>query len=339
MRRLIWPAAPNANPMPSVSVIIATHERPRLLPRAVDSARAAGADVEVVVVDDASADETAAVCRSLPDINYVRVERNRKVAGARNVGILNSRGEYITFLDDDDKRLAGSLDLQADALRSAPEAGLVYGQALIADQSGHAAGDFYPVRCPRGDVFWELLCQNFIPCGAALFRRSCLLRTGLLDEAVPGIDDWDLWIRIASLYAVAATETPVMVWRRPTPFSGQGTSRAREMVRMISAQSRRKWFRLARAAAAPPERRHEARRRLSKNMASHLAVETARAAAAGHLLLAQRNALAALRLHPWASARVMFSPPALGFLAAGARGKATTIGRYDSPLETEAERK
>jgi hypothetical protein len=338
LRLLIWPAAPFVNPMPSVSVIIATHDRPRLLPRAVESAHAAGADVEVVVVDDASADETAAVCRRLPGINYVRVERNRQVAGARNVGILNSRGEYITFLDDDDTRLAGSLDLQADALASEPGAGLVYGQALIADQSGRTAGDFYPGRCPRGDVFWELLGQNFIPCGAALFRRSCLLRTGLLDEAVPGIDDWDLWIRIASLYEVAATETPVMVWRRPTPFSGQGTSHAREMVRMISGQSRRKWFRLARAAEAPPPRRREARRRLSENMASHLAFETVRAATGGHLLLAQKNALAALGRHPWASARVMFSH-LRSASRPRARGELTAAGCYDSPRETEAERK
>lgn len=305
--------------MPSVSVIITTHNRPRLLPRAVESARAAGTDVEVVVVDDASTDETAAVCRELSGITYVRVERNRKVAGARNIGVLNSRGEYLTFLDDDDTRLTGSLDLQADVLSSAPEAGLVYGQALIADQEGRAAGDFYPRRCPRGDVFWELLGQNFIPCGAALFRRSCLLRTGLLDETVPGIDDWDLWLRIASLYAVAATETPVLVWRRPTPFSGQGTSRSREMVRMIAGQSWRKWFRLPRAAGAPAARRREARRRLSKNMARHLANEAARAAAAGHFLLAQKNALAALRLHPWASARVIFSSSALSYLVGGPR--------------------
>jgi hypothetical protein len=118
----------------------------------------------------------------------------------------------------------------------------------------------------------------------------------------------------------------VMVWRRHTPFSGQGTSRAREMVRMIAGQSRRKWFRLPRAAVASAERRREARRRLSKNMARHLAYETARAAAGGHFLLAQKNALAALRLHPWASARAVFNSSALSFLAAA--------GHYDSPQGT-----
>src|ERR1044072_6142560 len=58
--------------MPSVSVIIPTHNRPRLLPRAVESAHAGGEDVEVVVVDDASTDETAEVCRELAGVKYIR---------------------------------------------------------------------------------------------------------------------------------------------------------------------------------------------------------------------------------------------------------------------------
>jgi hypothetical protein len=307
--------------MPTISLIIASHSRPHLLTRAIESAQAAGKDVEVVVVDDASTDETAAVCRNLSGISYVRIERNQKVAGARNVGILNSSGDYITFLDDDDVRLAGSLDLQAEALASAPEAGLIYGQTLIADQRGQMTENFYPRHCPQGDVFWELLVQNFIPCGTALFRRSCLFRTGLLDETVPGIDDWDLWIRIASLYPVVALEKPLLIWRKPTPLSGQGTSRADEMVSMSTRYARQKWFKLPRATQASEKCRREARRLFSKNMARHLTFETARAAMSGHFLRAQKNALAALRLHPWASARVMVSSSTLRFLLASAKGK------------------
>src|SRR5437588_12046341 len=101
--------APSQNRMPSVSVIIPTHRRPHLLGRAVESARAAGESVEVVVVDDASTDETAEVCASIPNIRYVRIESNRRVAGARNVGLLACAGEYLSFLDDDDLRLPGSL--------------------------------------------------------------------------------------------------------------------------------------------------------------------------------------------------------------------------------------
>jgi len=105
---------PNLNPR--ASIIIATHDRPQLLPRAVESAHAAGTDVEIVVVDDASTDETARVCQTLSGIKYVRTERNQRVAGARNIGLVASRGEYISFLDDDDTRLPDSLDAQIEAL-------------------------------------------------------------------------------------------------------------------------------------------------------------------------------------------------------------------------------
>ena len=232
--------------MAQVSVIIPTHGRPHLLRRAIESALNAGPDVEVLVVDDASNDDTARACLSLEGIKYIRLDLNQGVAGARNVGILNSEGEYITYLDDDDVRLALSLNAQVEALASVPEAGLIYGQALIADQQGRTGADYYPERCPQGDVFWELLGQNFIPCGTVVFRRACLSRVGLLDQSVPGIDDWDLWIRIAALYPVIALEQPVMSWRRSTPVSGQGTSSAAALVRMSTRQLRLKWLKLPR---------------------------------------------------------------------------------------------
>src|ERR1044071_9505084 len=114
--------------MPRSSIIMAPHSRPQLLPRAVESARAAGIDVEVIVIDDASMDETAGVCRALKGIKYLRVERNQRVAGARNIGLVASKGEYISFLDDDDMRLPGSLALQIELLARNPDAALVYGQ-------------------------------------------------------------------------------------------------------------------------------------------------------------------------------------------------------------------
>src|SRR5690242_20704176 len=107
--------------MTKVSLIIPTFNRPHLLPRAVASALRAGSDVEVIVVDDASQDDTASVCRKLRNIEYVRLERNQGVAGARNAGLLASTSEYVAFLDDDDLRLPGSLDHQLALLEAAPD--------------------------------------------------------------------------------------------------------------------------------------------------------------------------------------------------------------------------
>ena len=310
--------------MPKVSVIIPTHSRPQLLPRAVASAFEAGADAEVIVVDDASTDETAQVCRGLAGIKYIRLETNQGVAGARNAGILRSAGEYISFLDDDDVRLARSLEAQVTALAAAPEAGLIYAQALIADQSGSCDGSFYPQSCPQGDIFWELLGQNFLPCGAVVFRRSCLARIGLLDQSVPGIDDWDLWLRIASRYPVVALEQPVMIWRKSTPASGQGTSRAATLAALSARQFRRKWLRLSRAAGAPASVRRAAWRLFSQNAARQMVFETGRALSSHQFLQAQRNIRAALWLHPGGCARWL-AGAALRFAPGRDRGSCALV--------------
>ena len=290
--------------MPLTSIIITTHNRPQLLVRAVESARAAGKNIEIVVVDDASTDETGRVCRALPCVKYVRVERNQRVAGARNVGLLASAGEYVTFLDDDDLRLPDSVDEQVSLLEAHGQAGLIYGQAIWGDQQGEPTTQLYPRTCPQGDVFWALLRQNFIPCGSAVFRRSCLSRVGLLDNHLAGLDDWDLWIRIAELYQIVALERPVMIWRRSTPVSGQGTSQAAEMASRSVRQFRQRWLKLPRAAEAPPQIKRVAWRRFSANIASHLVWEAIRSLRYGDVTQAVKNSFAVLRLCPMSAMRL-----------------------------------
>ncbi|MDX6531907.1 MAG: hypothetical protein QOH41_4197 [Blastocatellia bacterium] len=283
---------------PKASIIITTRSRPHLVPRAVQSARVAGRNVEIVVVDDASSDETAEVCGGLPGITYVRVERQQGVAGARNIGMVASRGEYLSFLDDDDTRLPDSLDAQIEALDRNPKAGLIYGRAIWGNQDGMPTSRSYPSECPSGDVFWKLLGRNFIPCGGALFRRSCLARVGLLDLRIPGLDDWDLWVRIAELYPVLSAETPTIVWRRSTPVSGQGTSNAAGLVSMSVQKFRQSWMGLPRAVSATRSARRAVWREFSENMAEHLLWESARALRLGELRKPLRSLSIIPRLHP-----------------------------------------
>lgn len=290
--------------MPRASIIIATHSRPQWLPRAVESARSAGRDVEVVVVDDASSDETAEVCRNLSGINYVRVDRNQRVAGARNVGLVASRGEYLSFLDDDDTRLPGSLDAQLKALDREPQAGLIYGQAVLGDHEGKAERKSYPADCPQGDIFWRLLSRNFIPCGSVVFRRSCLSSVGLLDDGIPGLDDWDLWVRIAEIYPIMALETPAIIWRRSTPVSGQGTSEAAGLVSLSVRQFRHCWMNLPRARTASKRARRAAWRAFSENMAEHLLWESARALRRGRPGQSLRDLSVLPRLSPLSLMRI-----------------------------------
>lgn len=299
----------------TVSVIIATRDRPQLLPRAIESALAAGEDVEVIVVDDASASgETERVCRGYAGVRYLRAERNQRLGGARNIGIVASRGSFITFLDDDDARLPGSLNSQREALLQEPEAGLVYGQALLECEPDELAPEKYPEVCPAGDIFWELLERNFIPCPAAMFRRRMLFRAGLPEDSTPGIEDWDYWLRIAELAPVLAQAFPVAVYRRASLLSGQFTSRAASLVRLITETHREKWQMLPSVPRGGGERLARARRAFSYNMATHLVWETGRALARRAPLAAAENLLTSFALHPSATLRRAFDPSSARFV-------------------------
>jgi len=212
--------------MARTSVVIPTHDRPVLLRRAVESARLAGSDLEIVVVDDGSTDETTAVCASLPDIVHVRLDRRLGVGHARARGIAASTGKYVSFLDDDDARLPGSIDRQVELLERAPETGLAYGQIRFASQS-LAVDERRPVpaNCPTGDVFWKLIAGNFIPSGSVVARKQVIEDVGGLEPEAAPADDWDLWLRIAERRPIAALPEAVAIYREPTLWSNQGSSR------------------------------------------------------------------------------------------------------------------
>jgi glycosyltransferase involved in cell wall biosynthesis len=288
--------------MPSVSIIIATHNRPHLLPRAVESARKASKDAEIIVVDDASIDATAEVCRGLQGIRYIRLDQNQGVAGARNVGILASSAEYISFLDDDDIRLPKSLDLQLGLLDANPEAGLSYGQVILGDRDCAPTSRIEPAHTPSGDIFWDLLSRTFIICASVVFRKACLHRVGLLNSQLSGLDDWDLWVRLCELYPVVAIEEPVAIWRTATPSSFQGSSASADhMLRIVRHQLN--LFSLRRVEAASASKRTEARRRLLNFASDWLIWEAAAWLPKGESSYARKNVLTALQLNPIRASR------------------------------------
>jgi glycosyltransferase involved in cell wall biosynthesis len=284
--------------MPRVSVIIPTHARPHLLPRAIESAFAAGTGVEVIVVDDASVDETAAVCRGLSGIKYIRLDRNQGTAGARNVGLLHSEGEYVSFLDDDDLRVPGSFDIQARALDEHPEAAFVCGAMMMADQHLAPTGEVIRPRHPSGDVFWPIVELDFAVMGlSTLIRKSALLTIGILKRHLVGIDDWDIFARMAELYPALVIEEAVGIYRQPTPRSGQGSSsRAIQLNRVAKHQVQ--LLKLPKAMAASAKQRRAVRRRLINRIADTLLWSAARGLPAGEFRTAGENISIALKLNP-----------------------------------------
>jgi len=288
--------------MATISVIIPTHNRPHLLARAVESARAAGTTVEVIVVDDASIDATADVCRELGEIKYIRLDRNQGVAGARNVGILESTGQYVAFLDDDDLRLPGSLDTEAALLDANPEAGFVCGAMIMADQEYQPTGEvFLPRR--SGNVFWDLLELDFpvMPL-STLIRKECFLRIGMLNHKLEGIDDWDIFTRIAEIYPVLVTDQPMGIYRQPTPSSDQGSSsQATQLLK--AARHQLKLLELPLAREAEPGMRRAIRRRTLNRCADTLLWTATRQLPHHEYGAVFRSVLGALRLSPFRMAR------------------------------------
>jgi glycosyltransferase involved in cell wall biosynthesis len=287
--------------MPSVSIIIPTRNRPQSLPRAVESARAAGDDVEIIVVDDASEDETASVCRSLHGIKHIRLERNQGTAGARNVGILASSAEFIAFLDDDDLRLPGSLDLQTARLAATPDAGFVCGAMLLADQDYNLTGEISAPPPPPplgGDVFWQLLELDFpvMPLSVVI-RKDCFLRVGLLNRHLRGIDDWDILVRIAELFSVVTMTEPVGIYRQPEPDSGQGSSAQSEQLAR-AARHQLRLFDLPRVQALPKSERKVIRRRTLNRVADTLLVNAWRRLPEKEFAFVAANIATAMRLNP-----------------------------------------
>jgi glycosyltransferase involved in cell wall biosynthesis len=243
--------------MPSISVVITTYNRAQFLQRAIQSALEAGSDLEVVVVDDCSTDNTPEVCAKRSDIRYVRLGANHGLAYARNVGIAESSSEFVAFLDDDDLRLPGSLDKQLSSMVADQRIALCYGQALIGDAHRQLpTGEIYPIECPHGDVFWELLEDNFIPMPSVLVRKSDLLDTGGFNTALPLIEDWDLWLRISERFLVAAVEEPLAIHRKASADSKQMSSDSGALCRHASRVQQMALSRTRAQTAARSKRRH-----------------------------------------------------------------------------------
>ena|SRR6266568_5290163 len=243
--------------MSIVTVVITTYNRAQFLQRAIQSALQAGPDLEVVVVDDCSTDETSELCAQLANIRYVRLSANQGLANARNVGIAESSSEFIAFLDDDDLRLPGSLDKQLDRMLADERIALCYGQALIGDARRQLpTGEIYPGQCPRGDVFWELLEHNFIPMPSMLARKSVLLKVGGFNTTLTLIEDWDLWLRISERFLVEAVEEPVAIHRKANAHSGQMCSNAGALCKQALRVQQMALGRTRARNAARAKRRH-----------------------------------------------------------------------------------
>ena len=192
--------------VPRVSVVIPTYNYARYVSEAIDSVLAQSfEELEVIVVDDGSTDQTAEILRAfggqLCDIR----QEHRGLSAARNTGIRAARGQYVAFLDSDDLWLPDKVSLQVARLDAEPEVGLVYGETLLFDDSTPATLTLHSHFAPHpsGRILSWLVCENVIPSPTPMVRRELFERVGLFDETLSACEDWDMWIRIARVCEIA----------------------------------------------------------------------------------------------------------------------------------------
>lgn len=244
-----------------VSVVVTTYNRSQWLPHAIESAKNAASDPEVIVVDDCSTDDTPTLCTKLTGIRYLRLPANRGLSNARNVGIAASSSDFIAFLDDDDLRLPGSLDKQLRALAVDENIALCYGQALIGDARRQLpTGEIYPLTCPQGDIFWALLEDNIIPMPSVLVRKSSLVQAGGFNTDLKLTADWDMWLRLSEHFPVAAVAEPVAIYRKASAGSEQMCSNSAELCREAIRVQQSALNRQRARAASGKQRRHVQRK-------------------------------------------------------------------------------
>jgi glycosyltransferase involved in cell wall biosynthesis len=183
---------------PTFSVVIPARDAAATIASAVaDTLGQTAKPVEVIVVDDGSQDGTADRAREAGDVLVVRTE-GVGAAGARNEGAARATGDWLAFLDADDRWAPGYLAAAADAIRSAPDAVACMGAATPVDEAGRAVGA-HPIG-PEV-AFADLLTRRVTPTtSAALVRRDAFERaagffTGF--ERTAGVEDLDLWLRLA----------------------------------------------------------------------------------------------------------------------------------------------
>ena len=203
------------------SVIIPTYNRKNFLIEAVDSVlKQTFKDFEIIIVDDNSSDGTKDIILnrykdliSSGILRYIYLNRNYGVSKARNVGIINSKGEYIALLDSDDLWKKRKLEKQYEFLEKNKEFFLVH-----TDEEWYKNGKYLNQKKYHkkkgGDIFDISLERCMISPSSVVINKEFLLnKIGLFDENLPAVEDYDLWLRITAFYEVGYIEEKLVIKR------------------------------------------------------------------------------------------------------------------------------
>ena len=201
--------------MPAVSVIIPTYKHRDFVLATLDSVFAQTfTDYEVIVINDGSPDDTAALLRPLAEAGRIRYieQENTGQSLARNRGIAAACGEFIALLDDDDLWPPDKLAWQVDAMGRHPDAGVIAGPADVMD-----ANNGFMYKTP---LFSEMVFEKsfegspILTPGMTLIRAEVLEQVGGFNPDIWGADDWDLWLRISKSHRILMEDQNALFYRK-----------------------------------------------------------------------------------------------------------------------------
>lgn len=198
---------------PKVSVILPTFNRGWILAEAVESILAQTCDdFELLVVDDGSTDDTAAVLAGFEGrISLIRQE-NRGVSAARNTGAAAASGRLLAFLDSDDLWMPEKLAVQLAFLEDRPEVRICQTEEIWI-RNGRRVNPGRRHRKPSGDIFEASLFLCLVSPSAVMMDRALFERHGGFDESLPACEDYDLWLRIGCRRPIHRIDRALVVKR------------------------------------------------------------------------------------------------------------------------------
>ncbi len=229
--------------LPTISVVIPVRNASTTIGRAVESVLQQTCSVhEMVVVDDASTDQSAVAAGSFPKVRIVKLSHWSGAAAARNAGIRAACGDWIAFLDADDEWLPEKLEKQAARIGEVADQSMIFCASEEFAADGRSLGDTFrgrPVDVTP-EAWKALLKTNFIATPTVMAPRQLLLRLGGFDEALPVGEDQDVWIRLAMAGRLSyVPERLVKVYVRPDSLSGfRPADQSQYMLPMIEGHLR-----------------------------------------------------------------------------------------------------
>ncbi len=215
-------------PTPLVSIVMPNFNHAPYLGTAIASVLTQSyANVELIVVDDGSTDESRAVAARYGNrIRYIWQE-NRGLSAARNTGIRAATGEYIGLLDADDLYEPACLATLIATLQANPEADGIYCGYQFVDQQNQPLPQIEARQIPAEQLYETLLDGNFFVPESMLVHQRCYASAGAFDETLRACEDWDMWLRITRQHMIIGTDA---VLTRHRVLAGSMSSNPTRMI-------------------------------------------------------------------------------------------------------------